>query len=223
MPLAANSAGKAQAVCDPEPGDLRIALLHPSILGGRSVLPDMSLPSRPDAAHAVLPPLVLVLGGARSGKSCFAETLIASAGLQAVYIATAEARDEEMRARIATHRARRGAGWTTIEEPLDLANRLLAEADGTRPILVDCLTLWLANLMAAEGDIGFEIERLRATLPQVKAPVVMVANEVGLGIVPENDLARRFRDHAGRLNQSIAALADRVVFMAAGLPLALKG
>jgi adenosylcobinamide kinase/adenosylcobinamide-phosphate guanylyltransferase len=183
----------------------------------------MSLPSRPDAARAALPPLVLVLGGARSGKSRFAENLVASAGLPALYIATAEARDDEMRARIEAHRARRSAGWTTIEEPLELANRLLAKADEGRPILVDCLTLWLANLMGAASDIGFEIERLRAALPQMKGPVVMVANEVGLGIVPENDLARRFRDHAGRLNQGIAALADRVIFMAAGLPLTLKG
>jgi adenosylcobinamide kinase/adenosylcobinamide-phosphate guanylyltransferase len=183
----------------------------------------MSLPSSSHAARAALPPLALVLGGARSGKSRFAESLVASAGLPALYIATAEPRDDEMRARIAAHRARRGVGWTTIEEPLELANRLLSEAAGKRPILIDCLTLWLANLMAAGSDIGFEIERLRATLPLMKVPVVMVANEVGLGIVPENELARRFRDHAGRLNQGIAALADRVVFMAAGLPLALKG
>ncbi len=186
-------------------------------------MPDTSLSTRSNAARAALPPLVLVLGGARSGKSRFAENLIASAELPALYIATAEARDDEMRARIEAHRARRGSGWTTFEEPLELTNRLLGEADGPRPILVDCLTLWLANLMAAGSDIGFEIERLRSALPLMKAPVVLVANEVGLGIVPENELARRFRDHAGRLNQSIAALADRVVFMAAGLPLALKG
>jgi adenosylcobinamide kinase / adenosylcobinamide-phosphate guanylyltransferase len=183
----------------------------------------MRLPLRSNAAAAVLARLTLVLGGARSGKSRYAEDLVASAGLPALYIATAEALDYEMRLRIETHRTRRGAGWTTIEEPLELANRLLAEAKGTRPVLVDCLTLWLTNLMRAGRDIGFEIERLRATLPQMKAPVVMVANEVGLGIVPENELARRFRDHAGRLNQSMAALADRVIFMAAGLPLSLKG
>lgn len=170
-----------------------------------------------------LPRSLLVLGGARSGKSRFAETLISGTGLPALYLATAEPRDAEMRARIAAHRARRGAGWTTIEEPVELVNRLLASASSGRPILVDCLTLWLANLMGAGCDIGFEIERLLAALPQMTAPVVMVANEVGLGIVPENALARDFRDHAGRLNQSIAARAERVVFMAAGLPLTLKG
>jgi adenosylcobinamide kinase/adenosylcobinamide-phosphate guanylyltransferase len=128
-----------------------------------------------------------------------------------------------MAARIEAHRARRGASWTTIEEPVELVNALLAVADGGAPILVDCLTLWLANLISAGRDIGFEIERLLAALGRMKAPVVLVANEVGLGIVPENALARAFRDHAGRLNQRIATIADRVVFMAAGLPLELKG
>ena len=184
---------------------------------------DMSLPSTSDASRAALPRLSLVLGGARSGKSRYAEDLIKSAGLPALYIATAEARDAEMEARIAAHKARRGAGWSTIEAPLELVNALLDAAERGQPILVDCLTLWLSNLMGAGRDIGFEIERLRAALPRLKPPVVMVADEVGLGIVPENDLARRFRDHAGRLNQAVAALADRVVFMAAGLPLALKG
>jgi len=184
---------------------------------------DVSLPSTSDATRAGLPRLVFVLGGARSGKSQYAENLIASAGLPALYIATAEARDGEMQARIAAHRARRGTRWTTIEEPLELVNCLLGAAEREPPILVDCLTLWLANLMGAERDIGFEIERLLAALPRLRAPVIMVTNEVGLGVVPENELARRFRDHAGQLNQRIAALSDRVVFMAAGLPLALKG
>lgn len=186
-------------------------------------MPDLSLRSKPIAAPIALPPLSLILGGARSGKSRFAETLIVTAGLPALYLATAEARDDEMRDRIAAHRARRGSGWTTIEEPVELVNRLLEEADGARPILIDCLTLWLSNLMGAGNDIGFEIERLLAVLPKLEAPIVMVANEVGLGIVPENAMARAFRDHAGRLNQSVAAIAQRVVFMAAGLPLALKG
>jgi adenosylcobinamide kinase/adenosylcobinamide-phosphate guanylyltransferase len=186
-------------------------------------VPDIRLPSTFHAARADLPPLVLVLGGARSGKSRFAEDLIRSAGLPALYLATAEPRDAEMRDRIEAHRARRGTGWATIEEPLEIVNRLLAAASEGKPILVDCLTLWLANLMGAGCDIGFETQRLLAALPRIKAPVVMVANEVGLGIVPENALAREFRDHAGRLNQSIAARAERVVFMAAGLPLALKG
>lgn len=177
----------------------------------------------PNAARAVLRGIVLVLGGARSGKSGFAENLVVSAGMPALYVATAEPGDAEMSDRIAAHRARRGALWTTIEEPVELVNRLLAVAESTQPILVDCLTLWLSNLMGAGCDVGFEIERLLAALPQFRAPVVMVANEVGLGIVPENEMARRFRDHAGRLNQGVAALADRVVFMAAGLPLTLKG
>ncbi|HWE74913.1 MAG TPA: bifunctional adenosylcobinamide kinase/adenosylcobinamide-phosphate guanylyltransferase [Stellaceae bacterium] len=170
---------------------------------------------------AVLPPITLVLGGARSGKSRFAEEMIESAARPALYLATAEPGDDEMRARIAAHRAQRDARWTTIEEPLELVNVLLAEE--TRPMLIDCLTLWLSNLMGAERDIGFEIERLFAVLPKAKTPVVMVANEVGLGIVPDNPMAREFRDQAGRLNQGIARLAQRVVFMAAGLPLALKG
>jgi adenosylcobinamide kinase / adenosylcobinamide-phosphate guanylyltransferase len=170
---------------------------------------------------AALPPITLVLGGARSGKSRFAEELIERAGAPALYLATAEARDDEMRARIAAHRARRHTRWETIEEPLELVNILLAETQ--RAILIDCLTLWLSNLMAARCDVGFETERLLAALPQLTRPVVMVSNEVGLGIVPDNALAREFRDHAGRLNQGIARLAQRVVFMAAGLPLVLKG
>jgi len=186
-------------------------------------LPDVSVPPLADAAHAALPRIALVLGGARSGKSRFAETLAMSAGGKAIYLATAEQRDAEMAARIAAHRARRGAAWTTVEEPVELVNRLLELSDGAAPVLVDCLTLWLANLLEGRRDIGFEIERLLAVLPQMKAPVVLVANEVGLGIVPDNALARSFRDQAGRLNQAVAASADRVVFMAAGLPLALKG
>ena len=170
---------------------------------------------------AVLPPITLVLGGARAGKSRFAEELIESTARPALYLATAQPLDDEMRARIAAHRARRGAHWTTVEEPLELVNILLGEE--TRPVLIDCLTLWLSNLMGAQRDVGFEIERLLSVLPKLQAPVVMVANEVGLGIVPDNAMAREFRDHAGRLNQGIARLAQRVVFMAAGLPLALKG
>jgi adenosylcobinamide kinase/adenosylcobinamide-phosphate guanylyltransferase len=172
-------------------------------------------------SQAVLPPITLVLGGARAGKSRFAEELIESTAHTALYLATAEPRDEEMRVRIAAHRARRGANWTTLEEPLELVNTLLAEE--ARPVLIDCLTLWLSNLMHAKRDIGFEFERLLAVLPKAQMPVVMVANEVGLGIVPDNAMAREFRDHAGLLNQSIARLAQRVVFMAAGLPLTLKG
>jgi adenosylcobinamide kinase/adenosylcobinamide-phosphate guanylyltransferase len=179
-------------------------------------MPDRNQPA------ALLPRLTLVLGGARSGKSRHAEALVEAAAPAGLYIATAEPLDDEMRARIDHHRARRGPRWTTIEEPLALASLLAAEARPTRPILVDCLTLWLANLMQAGRDPGAERETLVATLPNLRGPVVMVANEVGLGIVPENALARAFRDHAGRLNREIAAAADRVVFIAAGLPLVLK-
>lgn len=179
------------------------------------------MPDRNQSA-AILPRLTLVLGGARSGKSCHAEMLVEQAATRALYVATAEALDDEMRARVAFHRARRGPRWTTIEEPLLLAPLMAAEAQPARPILVDCLTLWLSNLMHAGRDAGEETEALLATLSSLRGPAVMVANEVGLGIVPENALAREFRDHAGRLNRDIAAAADRVVFVAAGLPLVLK-
>jgi len=170
------------------------------------------------ASDAALPRVTLVLGGARSGKSRYAETLIGER--PAVYVATAEARDEEMSARIRAHRARRGGNWATHEAPLDLAAALAA--GDARPRLVDCLTLWLSNLLLAGRDPAAEGAALIEALPRSTAPLVFVANEVGLGIVPDNELARRFRDHAGRLNQDLAAVADRVVFVAAGLPLLLK-
>ena len=168
-----------------------------------------------------LPRITLVLGGARSGKSRYAETLVREAG-GGVYLATAQALDAEMGARIARHRADRGAGWTTIEEPLELGAALVRCAREGRPILVDCLTLWLSNLMGAERSIEGETARLLAALKNLPVPAVLVSNEVGLGIVPDNALARAFRDEAGRLNQAVAAAADRVVFLAAGLPLFLK-
>jgi len=164
----------------------------------------------------------LVLGGARSGKSAYAERLCADSGLAPVYIATAEARDREMAARIDAHRARRGAGWRTIEAPLALARTIEAEAAPDRILLVDCLTLWLANLIEAGESPAESGAALAALLPGLRGPIVLVSNEVGLGIVPDNALARRFRDEAGRLNQAIAAIASRVVFIAAGLPLVLK-
>jgi adenosylcobinamide kinase/adenosylcobinamide-phosphate guanylyltransferase len=175
-----------------------------------------------------LPPLVLVLGGARSGKSHFAETLVEAAAVAGTYCATAEAGDAEMAARIAAHRARRdggglGAFWRTVEAPLALAATIRAEADPGRPLLIDCLTLWLSNLMMAERAVDEEFATLRMALRDAAGPIVLVANEVGLGLVPETPLGRDFRDAAGRLNQEIAALADRVVFVAAGLPLVLKG
>ncbi|SKA28178.1 bifunctional adenosylcobinamide kinase/adenosylcobinamide-phosphate guanylyltransferase [Consotaella salsifontis] len=166
---------------------------------------------------------VLVLGGARSGKSAFAERRIEEIGRPARYVATAEIWDEEMRERIARHRARRGPLWSTVEAPLDLVGAL-EEAPADMAILVDCLTLWLTNLMLAERDIGAESRRLTEWLSRPReARVFLVANEVGLGIVPDNALARAFRDHAGRLNQAVAAIATEVHFLAAGLPLRLKG
>ena len=163
--------------------------------------------------------ITLVLGGARSGKSRYAETLIGRFP-DPLYLATAEAGDAEMSARIALHRKRRGSSWRTVEEPLELAQTLERHAD--TPVLVDCLTLWLSNLMMAGRDPNRESERLIAALGRASAPVALVSNEVGLGIVPETPLGRRFRDEAGRLNQAVAAAADRVVFMAAGLPMVLK-
>lgn len=176
----------------------------------------------PDAARAAgLPAVTLILGGARSGKSRYAEALIEALG-PGLYLATAEAGDAEMAERIGRHKARRGNAWTTVEEPLALASVLAAEARPGRPVLVDCLTLWLSNLMHAGRDVPAEIEGLTNDLPALSGPVVFVSNEVGLGIVPDNPLARAFRDHAGRLHEAVAAEAGLVVFMAAGLPVVLK-
>jgi adenosylcobinamide kinase / adenosylcobinamide-phosphate guanylyltransferase len=163
--------------------------------------------------------ITLVLGGARSGKSAYAERLIAALPPPWLYCATAQALDDEMRERIVHHRQRRGEGWRIAEAPFDLAALIEAE---TRPILVDCLTLWLTNLMLAGKDVDAGSARLIAAVRTSRAPVVFVSNEVGLGIVPDNALAREFRDRAGRLNQAVAAIANRVVFMAAGLPMVLK-
>jgi adenosylcobinamide kinase / adenosylcobinamide-phosphate guanylyltransferase len=167
--------------------------------------------------------LTLVLGGARSGKSRHAEALATASPAPWLYVATAEARDEEMRARIAEHRARRGDGWETREVPFDLAAAIAPRGTGYGAILIDCLTLWLTNIMLAERDIATERAMLLDALAHADKPIIAVSNEVGLGIVPENALARRFRDEQGRLNAEIAALADHVVLMAAGLPLTLKG
>lgn len=166
---------------------------------------------------------VLVLGGARSGKSSYAEKMVESSGLKPLYLATGRAFDEEMENRIAVHRGRRGPEWQTLEEPLDLVGALALHAAADRFVLVDCLTLWLTNLMMAEHDIAEETANLVAMLPNLGGPVVFVSNEVGLGIVPENRMAREFRDHAGRLHQAVAAIVDEVYFMAAGLPLKMKG
>jgi adenosyl cobinamide kinase/adenosyl cobinamide phosphate guanylyltransferase len=166
-------------------------------------------------------PITFVIGGARSGKSRYAESLLAASSPPWAYVATAEAGDEEMAARIEEHRTRRGGNWRTVEAPHDLAAAL--EACPGIPALVDCLTLWLSNLMLAEADIEAATARLEAALTAATAPVVLVANEVGLGIVPATPLGRRFRDAQGVLNQRIAAGADKVVLMVAGLPLAIKG
>jgi adenosyl cobinamide kinase/adenosyl cobinamide phosphate guanylyltransferase len=164
--------------------------------------------------------VTLVLGGARSGKSRHAETLLTKHPGPWTYIATAQAFDDEMRARIAEHQRRRGEGWRTIEEPLDLPGALVAAQD--QPILVDCLTLWLTNLMLGELDIEAAAHALEAVLAERALPTILVSNEVGLGLVPETPLGRTFRDEAGRLNQRIAAQARRVLFMVAGLPLTVK-
>jgi adenosylcobinamide kinase / adenosylcobinamide-phosphate guanylyltransferase len=163
--------------------------------------------------------VTLVVGGARSGKSRHAEAVLTARAGPWLYLATAQAFDEEMRARIAAHRDRREAGWTTREAPLELA---AAIREAEHPALVDCLTLWLTNVILAERDVAAEADALVAACAGARMPLVLVANEVGLGIVPDNPLARRFRDEAGVLNQRIAAVADRVVLVAAGLPLTLK-
>jgi len=164
----------------------------------------------------------LIFGGARSGKSGFAEQLVLESGLAPVYVATAEARDGEMTARIATHRSRRGAEWTNLEEPMDLAETLVRENRPGRALLVDCLTLWLSNHFFADHDLEAETGHLTAAIAGLTGPAVFVSNEVGFGIVPETRLSRDFRDAQGRLNQAIAAACERVIFVAAGLPLVMK-
>ena len=176
----------------------------------------------PVANRPYLPRVTLVLGGARSGKSRYAEQLVEGAAACGTYCATAEAGDAEMAERIAAHQARRGPFWRTVEAPLALALTIAAEAVPERPLLVDCLTLWLSNLLIAGRAPDEETRRLSGGLREAAGPVVLVANEVGMGLVPETPLGRRFRDAAGWLNQDMAALADRVVFVAAGLPLVLK-
>jgi adenosylcobinamide kinase/adenosylcobinamide-phosphate guanylyltransferase len=170
-----------------------------------------------------LPPLTLIIGGASSGKSAFAERLVLQSGLSRVYIATAEAHDAEMEAKIAAHRARRlGQGWRTVEAPLDLELPLSQIRSG-EIALVDCVTFWLTNQMLDDADVDEEADVLLATLGAMMQPVVMVTNDVSGGIVPENAMARAFRSAQGRLNQRLAAQAGLVVFVTAGLPQILKG
>jgi len=170
----------------------------------------------------ISPNTTLVLGGARSGKSSFAERLVAEARATRVYLATATAGDNEMRERIAHHRARRGDDWRTVEESLALVEMLAREDRADTAILVDCLTLWLSNLMHAEHDAEAETRRLAAFLREARANIVLVSNEIGLGLVPETPLGRAFRDAHGRLNQTVAAAVSNVAFIAAGLPIWLK-
>ena len=163
---------------------------------------------------------ILVLGGARSGKSRHAEGLADGVAGDRLYIATAQPGDEEMAARIAAHRQRRGAGWTTLEAPIALAEAL--EGAAAPFVLIDCITLWISNLLLAEFEIAPRVEALAEALRARQGTVAVVSNEVGLGIVPDNALARRFRDEAGHANQRLAKACDEVVFLAAGLPLRLK-
>jgi adenosylcobinamide kinase/adenosylcobinamide-phosphate guanylyltransferase len=178
----------------------------------------------------------LVLGGARSGKSAYAERLAIDSGKEVLYLATATAGDGEMAARIAHHRAARPPEWTTVEEPLALGNQLLRWSSPERLILVDCLTLWLSNLLFSGGDSYPDVgtitvpaqfdeqqDMLASALARCASDVVLVSNEVGLGLMPMGAISRRFMDEQGRLNQAMAALCDDAVFIAAGLPLYLKG
>ena len=167
---------------------------------------------------ARVPAVTLVLGGARSGKSLHAEHLVGCLPSPWIYVATAQAFDDEMRARIALHRARRDARWATVDAPLHLAPAL----DTPHPVLIDCLTLWLSNLMLGEHDIDTAVSALERALDARAAPTVMVSSEVGLGIVPETPLGRRFRDAAGMLHQRLAANAGHVVLMVAGIPMRVK-
>jgi len=169
-----------------------------------------------------LPPLTLVLGGAASGKSAFAEGLVTAAGTKPTYIATSQVFDAEMAAKVAAHRAQRGPCWTTIEEPLDIAGALAA-APTDEPVLIDCATLWLTNVILGDHDLQTAKDVFVDAVSNADRPVVIVSNETGQGIVPENALARRFRQAQGQLNQDIAARAGLVVAVMAGLPLVLKG
>lgn len=170
----------------------------------------------------MLPELTLIIGGAASGKSDFAEGLVTASGNSRIYLATAQAHDSEMAAKINRHQKTRGAGWRTIEAPLDLSNALGSASAGD-VVLLDCATLWLTNQLMAEADLQIAQSTLLTSLTSCKAPVVVVSNEVGTGIVPENALARKFREAQGRLNQRLAAQSDLAVTVIAGLPMVLKG
>jgi adenosylcobinamide kinase / adenosylcobinamide-phosphate guanylyltransferase len=165
---------------------------------------------------------LLVLGGARSGKSAYAQRLAEAYGSNRLYLATAAAGDEEMAARIARHQADRGEGWATIEEPLEIATALRTHARASRVVVVDCLTLWLSNLMFAGRDPGSASTDLAGAIRSLAGPAILVSNEVGMGLVPDNKLGREFRDWQGWVNREIGAACEAVIFVAAGLPLQLK-
>jgi adenosylcobinamide kinase / adenosylcobinamide-phosphate guanylyltransferase len=165
---------------------------------------------------------LLVLGGARSGKSAYAQKLAEAYASERLYLATAAAGDEEMAARIARHQAERGRGWTTLEEPFEIARALSAEARPGRAIVVDCMTLWLTNLMLAGRDPAPAVARLADAIEALAGPAILVSNEVGMGLVPDHKLGREFRDWQGRANQEIARACDAVILVAAGLALQLK-
>ena len=169
------------------------------------------------------PPLALVLGGQRSGKSAWAERRAVATRLTPVYVATAEARDGEMAERILAHRARRGEAWQLVEDPLELAAVIDRWSGEERVLLVDCLTLWLSNLMDARRDVAAAVTALEAALAARNGPVVLVSNEVGSGVIPMHPLSRRFVDEAGRLHQRVAEVATEVVLVTAGRPQWLKG
>lgn len=165
---------------------------------------------------------LLILGGARSGKSRHAQARAEALAGDLIFVATAHAFDDEMTDRIALHQADRGPRWSTVEAPVDLAGAIDRHGRGTNILLIDCLTLWTSNLLLADRDIAAATEQLVLAIARAPGPIILVANEVGLGIVPDNALARRFRDEAGRVNQALAAAVDEVLFVAAGLPLRLK-
>ncbi len=165
---------------------------------------------------------LLVLGGARSGKSRHAQTRAEAEAGALVYVATAQPFDDEMAERIARHRADRGPRWRTIEAPLALAATIMAETRPDAVLLIDCLTLWASNLIFADRDVAEATAELVEAIGATRGPLILVSNEVGLGIVPDNALARRFRDVAGTINQAVAAAVDEAVFLAAGLPIRLK-
>jgi adenosylcobinamide kinase/adenosylcobinamide-phosphate guanylyltransferase len=165
---------------------------------------------------------VLVLGGARSGKSRTALQLAEQASLQRIYVATAQAFDDEMRERIALHRLERDRSWQTVDAPLGLAQAIQAQTGPDKAVLVDCLTLWLSNIVLAERDLSHETDQLIDAVREARGPLILVSNEVGQGIVPSTPLGRSFRDEQGRLNQRIAEACDAVIFVAAGCPILLK-